>query len=201
MNKKLKPYITLADALTSLFHPSVEVVLHDLKSKKVAYISNAFSSRRAGDKMIGAMGSFKKNLIGPYEKKGSDGRVIKAITLLLRDENEDAFGMLCINYDISLAKGLYENLKEFLNLSKNKEDVEVFVSQDWENHIDKSIDEFLKEKNLTLMSFKKDEKQELVNYLQSAGIFTIRNSTNYVSKKINISRATIYNWLKKEKSS
>jgi predicted transcriptional regulator YheO len=133
MNTQLKSYIPLCDALAALFHPHVEVVLHDLKLKRLVHISNAFSSRRAGDAMIGGMEENAQDWVGPYMKSGRDNRELKAVTVILRDLNNEAIGMLCVNYDISTAKALHEALGQFVNLPNKPDEPNAFFAQNWQS--------------------------------------------------------------------
>ncbi|WP_442765356.1 PAS domain-containing protein [Sulfurospirillum cavolei] len=88
MKKELKPYVTLCDAIAKLFYPNVEVVMHDLEAKKLVHIVNAFSKRRVGDAMISELkdlGSIKENWVGPYDKTSSDGKRLKAVSIIVRN--------------------------------------------------------------------------------------------------------------------
>ena len=200
MNRQLKPYIPLCDALAALFHPHVEVVLHDLKSKKLVHISNAFSARRAGDAMVGGMEESTQDWVGPYLKSGRDSRELKAVTVILRNEEDEAIGMLCVNYDISTAKALHEALGQFVNLPNKPDEPNAFFAQNWQAHIDERIEAFLHVKNISLQGLTPSEKRTLVNELDNQGIFAIRNGVNYVANVLGISRASLYNWLKLERT-
>lgn len=200
MNTQLKPYIPLCDAMAALFHPNVEVVLHDLKSKRLVHIANAFSSRRAGDAMVGGMEENAQDWVGPYLKSSRDSRELKAVTVILRNEQNEAIGMLCINYDISTAKALHETLGQFVNLPSKIDEPNAFFAQNWQAHIDERIEAFLHVKNISLQGLTSSEKRALVSELDGQGIFAIRNGVNYVANVLGISRASLYNWLKIERN-
>jgi len=200
MNKDLKPYIPLCDAIAALFHPHVEVVLHDLSTKRLAHISNAFSSRRAGDSMIGGMEENTQDWVGPYAKSGRDSRELKAVTIILRNSTDKAIGMMCINYDISTAKSLHEALGSFINLPIKTEEPNAFFAQNWQAHIDERIEAFLHVKSVSLQGLTTVEKRALVSELDKQGVFAIRNGVNYVANALGISRASLYNWLKIERN-
>lgn len=107
MHNNLSCYKHIADAITTLFHPHVEVVIHDLKNDVIFYISNPFSGREAGDpsnlkENDTSDFNLDKNVIGPYEKTGAKGERIRSITAVLRDSTENPEGILCINIDFSV---------------------------------------------------------------------------------------------------
>lgn len=146
MNKKLIPYITICDAIAKLFYPNVEVVLHDVKEERLVHISNTFSKREIGDKMINDVKDFKTlttDIIGPYEKINFDGKKLKTVSSIVRDENNEIIGIMCINFDIQIFENIFDSLKSFLNIEDKNKSPNLLFSQDWKSHTNKLIKEFL----------------------------------------------------------
>lgn len=202
MNKQLENFIPLLDAIGKLFYPNVEVVLHDLDSQKLVHIFNAFSKREIGDKMINDVKDFKdltQDIVGPYNKTNIDGKKLKSISTLLKDNNEKPIGIVCINFKTEVFDEMYESLKTLLNIEQNKTQPQTIFSQDWKEHTFNKIHLFLQEHDLKLELLKIKEKKELIIYLNSEGIFSIRNVVTYLCEILDISRATIYKWLKEIK--
>ena len=201
MNEQLKPYIPLCEAIGKLFYPNVEVVMHDVISKKLVYIVNAFSKRRVGDMMAGNLqdiANLKQDWIGPYDKINDDGHRLKAVSIILKDVAKNPIGMICINYNTEAVENLFESLKGFLHVNEGPvEKPSAAFSQNWKEHTDQTIEKFLKEKNISLSGLSTSDKKELVIFLEEEGIFNIRNVVGYLCNVLQISRATIYNWLKK----
>ena len=137
MKKELKPYLALCDAIGKLFYPNVEVVMHDLEAKKLVHIVNAFSKRRVGDAMLSELkdlNSIKENWVGPYDKISSDGKRLKAVSIIVRDVEEKPIGMICINYNTEPIEALFESLKGFLHISDAEPKPSVLFSQSWLRH-------------------------------------------------------------------
>ena len=202
MKKELNSLVPLCDAISKLFYPNVEVVMHDLTSKKLVHISNAFSKRRVGDAMISDIKDFsllKEDTIGPYDKINDDGKKLKAVTTIIRDANHSPIGMMCINYNIDSMETLFDSLKGFLNHNTPSQNPPILFSQNWKEHTNQTIERYLKKKNISLSGLSTKEKKELVFFLNEEGIFEIRNVVTYLCGILNISRATIYNWLKENK--
>lgn len=202
MKKELNSFVPLCDAISKLFYPNVEVVMHDLVSKKLVHISNAFSKRRVGDAMINDikdLSLLKEDTIGPYDKINDDGKKLKAVSTIIRDTKGNPIGMICINYNIDSMENLFESLKGFLNLNASSQNPPVLFSQNWKEHTNQTIERFLKRKNISISALATKEKKELVFFLNEEGIFEIRNVVTYLCGILNISRATIYNWLKENK--
>jgi predicted transcriptional regulator YheO len=202
MKNELKPYKPLCDAISKLFYPNVEVVMHDLVSKKLVHIANAFSKRRVGDIMINDikdLSSLKEDWIGPYDKINNDGKKLKAVSIIVRDSKGKPVGLICINYNIDAMENLFGVLKGFLNVNDESQRPPVTFSQNWKEHTNQIVERYLKEKNISILGLSKSDKKALVIYLNEEGIFEIRNVVTYLCSIINISRATIYNWLKENK--
>lgn len=200
MKNELQNYISICEAISKLFYPNVEVVMHDLSSKKLIYIANAFSKRRVGDKMVNALediATIPENFIGPYEKINDDGKKLKAVSIILRDTQNLPIGMICINYNIDGVESLIDSLKALVGTTHRENTPSTLISQNWKEHTNQTIEKFLQQKNISLQALTSSEKKELVAFLQHEGIFEIRNALSYVCSMIQISRATIYNWLKK----
>lgn len=202
MKKELIPFKPLCDAISKLFYPNVEVVMHDLTSKKLVYISNAFSKRRVGDPMINDIKDFsslKDDWIGPYDKVNDDGKKLKAVSTIIKNTKNEPIGLICINYNIAPMETLFETLKGFLNFDESTQKPSILFSQNWKEHTNQTIDRFLSEKNISLSALSTPEKKELISFLYDEGIFEIRNVVTYLCTILTISRATLYNWLKEKK--
>ncbi|MFY9073555.1 PAS domain-containing protein [Malaciobacter mytili] len=199
MNKKLNSYKTLCDAIGKLFYPHVEVVLHDLELEKLVYIVNAFSKRKIGDTILNDVKDIKaltSDIVGPYEKINIDGKRVKTVSTIIRDENKKPIGMICINFDIEIFDKIFESIKGFLNLQNETNEPNLLFSQDWRSHTNSIINRYLEQKNKKIEELKTKDKKELIYFLNEEGIFSIRNVVAYLCEILNISRATIYKWLK-----
>src|SRR3712207_9037497 len=102
LNPELASYAPVCDAIALLFQPYAEVVLHDLSTETVVYLSNPFSKRELGEPSLLHEIDFKPSdvIIGPYEKVNWDGRRIKSVSAVLRAGSK-GIGILCINVDVS----------------------------------------------------------------------------------------------------
>ena len=199
MNKQLNTFIPLCNSIGKLFYPNVEVVLHDIKTQKLVHITNAFSKREIGDKMINDVKDIDlltQDIVGPYSKTNSDGSKLKTVSTILRDVDNKAIGIICINFKIEVFNSIYQNLKDFLNIQEPKEKPQALFSQDWQEHTLSTINTYLKIHSLKLEELKIKDKKELIIYLNNEGIFSIRNVVSYLCEILDISRATIYKYLK-----
>ncbi len=189
-------YLNFAKAIEVLFYPQLEVVIHDIITKKIIYLGNNFSNRDIGDDSVLDDISFEKskNIIGPYEKINFDGKVLKSISIVIEEKNKPKF-LMCLNFDISVLNNLANTIELFIGKFSYEKSENFIFKDDWREKIHVYVNENLKSKGKILNSINKEEKKELILDLQKKGAFKGKNSKEYIAKILKLSRATIYNYL------
>ncbi|MBK0413778.1 PAS domain-containing protein [Chromobacterium haemolyticum] len=197
----LSRYQSIADAIATLFYPYAEVVLHDLATQSVAYIANNFSKRELGDDsgLDELENTPDATVIGPYEKLNWDGRKLRSISVVLRDDAGAAIGMMCVNLDISVFEGARAALDLFLSGSKLVAQPAVLFEDDWQERINRFIHGWLQQCQLSLSILNREHKRELVEALLHEGAFRGKNAANYVANVLGMGRATVFKHLKELK--
>ena len=197
MKAKLDYYKSVAEAVSVLLFPHAEVVIHDLKTGSIAAIFNNLSKRAVGDESL--LDEIKnlsesQDVFPPYFKTNWDGRKMKSVTAVLRDETGKPMGLMCINLDISK----WEEMHRFiLDLIKPTTEMPDFLfKNDWREKINIYVSTYLKQHALRLESLNKAEKQKLLFALHKEGAFETKNAASYIADVLQISRATVYNYLK-----
>jgi D-arginine utilization repressor len=205
LHPKLAAQLPVLEGITQLFHPYVEAVLHDLESGKIAAVYNNLSKRAAGDrsaisKFVGDSIDEFPDVFEPYYKTNWDGKKFKCVSVTIRDDNGRPIGLMCFNFDTSVFSGINQSLAELLAVasSQAQNPIEQFT-EDWQARVNECIGNYLKENHATLKVLNKDQKRQAVNRLYNHGLFNYRNAAAYISEQLNISRATVYNYLKEEK--
>lgn len=195
----LSLYFPVAQAISLLLHPYGEVVIHDLKTGLIAAIFNNFSKRKIGDEsLLEDLQDFAvlPDVFPPYTKMNWDGRTIKSTTATLRDQNNQPLGLFCINLDVSRWEELYHLLGDWLgNVSKQTQPSMLFID-DWREKINSYVSEYLKNEGTTLKTLSKEKKRDLIRALHQEGAFKAKHAASYVAEVLNLSRATIYNYLR-----
>jgi predicted transcriptional regulator YheO len=199
MNKFWKQYEPLIEAVTALFHPFVEVAVHDLKRGKIVAIYHNISQRKVGDpsplkEMKVEVDQFPDHF-PPYYKENFDGRPLKCTSITLRNAKGKPIGLICINVDTTFFQEGHRLLEAFLKTKETAANpVEIFGQ--CEEQATQLIDQYLKEKRLSLNHLNRDQKKEIVQHLYRKGVFNFKNAAPFVAKKLNTSRASIYNYIK-----
>lgn len=197
----LSRYQSIADAIATLFYPYAEVVLHDLATQSVAYVANNFSKRELGDDsgLEELENTPDATVIGPYEKLNWDGRKLRSISVVLRDDAGAALGMMCVNLDISVFEGARAALDLFLSSSKLVAQPALLFEDDWQERINRFIHGWLQQRQLSLSILSREHKRELVQALLREGAFRGKNAADYVANVLGMGRATVFKHLKELK--
>jgi predicted transcriptional regulator YheO len=201
LSAELASYAPVCDAIALLFQPYAEVVLHDLSSETVVYLSNPFSKRELGEPSLLHEIDFKPSdiIIGPYEKVNWDGRRIKSVSAVLR-ANGKAVGILCINVDVSHFHAVMQTLTALVAVPQSPEKPASLFKEDWHERINEYILTWTRERGLTIAEMNRAQKQRLVMDLAGDGAFGGRNAAAYISRVLGLGRATVYNYLKKDQA-
>lgn len=210
MNDKIfKRYIQLANVLGELFKNLLEVVVHDFKDldQSIIHIVNGhISDRKIGD---GASELGIRRLLNDekipdtlvnYVNKSKKGKKLKSASMAIRDDKGKMIGAFCLNFDISA----FENFQDFLSFFL-QHDSNPFVSQNDisglylsnEDEIESEISNYLLKKGWSTNSISYKNKQEIVHHLITNGYFKKRGAIGTISNQLNLTRQSIYNYLKK----
>ncbi|HWR45490.1 helix-turn-helix transcriptional regulator [Sporomusa sp.] len=184
--------------IACMFGNSCETLIHDMVNKKSSIISihhGEVTKRKVGDSLsiLGVKevdeffeGKDTVNCLG----KTTDGRLLKSSTFHLRGEGYHyAFG---INYDythLSLAKAA---LEELTAVGQPIED-ELYPSG---NLLQDIFDECLKIVGKPVALLTKEDRMKMIDLLTERGAFNFAKGIPNIAEKLNISRYTIYKYLR-----
>jgi len=180
--------IQLAHRLIDLFYPLVEATVLDAEGA-IQEILNAFSNLKEDQacdiKNFQSSHPFHELLVG--------GRTVRCLIYPLQKGNE-IVGYLRLRYDLTHFKNLQEQLNFLV-----QEEISPFIEGTtdlWKESIDQTIVHFQSDKKINIQSATSKHKRELISALQSKGLLDFKESSSYIASKLQISRATVYNYLK-----
>lgn len=203
MKKSLLEAKPFAEAFERLLHPFAEVVIHDLENDQIAAIFNPLSRREVGDpSYLERMDlAEKETVIGPYEKTNWDGRTMKSISVVLRNEKEEAEGFLCVNIDVSHFEAANQVIKMFMtNHRQMSGEMEELFKDDQYEKLNLFVQNYCRRHQVSVEALSRTEKKEIILTLSKEGGVQGKNAANYVGRVLGVSRATVYNYLKEVKS-
>ena len=204
ISDEMKNLQRLVEMAAAQFGKNSEIILHDLSKDYehtiVAIENNWITGRNVGD---GGTNLGLEVLRNPpsangdiynYFTKTSDGRLLRSSTLYFRDDSGKVIGSLCINTDITQMAEMQKNLKELTMIDSESEIEEVFA-----NNVEDLVEFFIRESRKIVDKPGKDmtreEKMEILRYLDGKGFFLITHSGTYACEHLDISKYTLYKYL------
>lgn len=204
-NKHLKAFIPIADAIAETFGKRCEVVLHDLTrpQSSVAYTKNGHvTGRKVGQSFhhlfptVLSSSKFSNDHLSNYKTVSDDGRVIKASTALIRDDNGAVVGAFCVNFDVDdlLKSKLF--VEEFVSMdeAENLKEEKEIVDSVWDvvtNLIQYAVEDY----PISVNEMTKLDKLKIVSFLNDKGLFLIKGAIDELAASLNVSKVTIYGYL------
>ncbi|WP_421702570.1 helix-turn-helix transcriptional regulator [Aliiroseovarius sp.] len=190
---KIQP---IAQAVADLFGPHVEVILHDLENDEIFAIYNNCSGQEVGmpsNLGLGDSGEvLTKDVFGPYEKSGVNGQAVNSISAVIRDDEERAVGLLCVNADYSKFLGAHQILSELITPPRMEKRPEVLFRNDWQGLIINEINHFLEKHNLAQSEMKPEQRRLLLKQIDGKGLLYARRSVDQLAAILDVSRSTLY---------
>jgi predicted transcriptional regulator YheO len=198
----------LVRGLADMFGPDCEVVLHDigrLPHSIVAIENGEVTGRDVGDVPTDLMlRSLRAASDGGPDVRvyvtSSDGKVLKSLAVSLRDADGEVFGILGLNFDVS---GVVQSQRTLANLAAvgragadAVSEAEEIFADDIRDVVAGMVAKILKEMGKTPAAMSRDEKMEVVKRLEERGAFLVKRSAEQVAEALDLSRYTIFSYLK-----
>lgn len=201
MKYSLNQAIEIAQALCKLMGPLVETVIHDLSTGKILFIEGSISKRQVGDpSLLEEDPHFEQELAqAVYSKLNFDGRLLKSISIPIK-EKDKVVALLCINYDVTLFQELSTLTNTLLGNTPSKKP-DVLFKNDWQDRINEFIHHFLKQNDLQFSALTNKDKNKVIRMLYEQGAFSEKNAADYIAKTLQMSRATVFSYLRQWKKS
>jgi predicted transcriptional regulator YheO len=196
----------IVEGIAKLFGKNCEVVLHSLDNLQHSIIkikNGEITGRKLGSpltdlsiKILKEVNSSRDN-VRSYYTKTKDAKILKSVTVLIRNSQEKPIGFLCINFNLSTP--LTEFVQEIFPRSRTLVDTLEYFPVDTNELINRTLGEVV-----TKIAKKKDipntDKNKLIVFeLYNKGIFNIKGTIDLVAKEIGVSRYTIYNYIRETK--
>lgn len=205
------PFLTsLLDMLEAQLGESCEIVLHNLENgydHTILDIRNGhITQRNIGDcgSNLGLQVLRDTEINGNrfnYLTKTVDGKTLRSSTMFITRDDGKVIGAICINKDITKLLDIEKALqietgysRSEINGNSDNNNKEVFV-----NNVNELLDYLIQEalhtvnKPVSLMD--REDKQQVLRYLDEKGAFIISKSGDRVCDILQISKYTLYNYL------
>lgn len=204
----LRSYEAVVDGIASLIGPFCEIVLHsleDLNTSAIKIANGENTGRQVGSpitdlalKMLQDIEGSERNFSRSYFSRAKGGVLMKSITVAIRNGNNRVIGLLCVN--VNLDAPFSQVLQSFMPTDEAKEAASsVNFASDVEELVDQTVERTIEEINADKSVSNNTKNRQIVMELFDKGIFDIKDAINRVAERLNISKHTVYLYIRQRK--
>lgn len=213
--REVHPYLdnikSVAEGIFQFLGKEAEVLVYDLKrpEESIIFIAGELTDRKLGDPITDEELKRLRTENNPndvlnYKNELKDGRILKSSIMFITDDEGQVLGCLCVNYNITdlfMLKNMLKNFCVFEDRNKDNKKIDADTQPEisaaniidvMETMIKNAIEEV--EKPIPYME--KNDKIKVIKYLDEKGAFMVKGAVDHAAEKLNVSRYTIYNYLK-----
>lgn len=207
----LNNLLNIARGITQTFGHNCEVILVDPSDpgNSVVFVENShISEREKGDPLNDMETYFVKSdlfnsidLVSNYKTESKSGIKLKTTTIFLRDRNRKIIGLLSLNYDLSDLLQTRKKIDNFCVIHESVDQNSIldnnngFICNTLEELLDKLFSEAKSRIGKPISSMKKEDKIEIIRYLNSKQFFLVKGAIEDIAEKLGVTRYTVYNYL------
>ncbi len=199
----LASYFPVVDGIAALIGEHCEIVLHSLEflEHSAIYIVNGHNTdRKIGspitDRALWSLHNMQTDSVSkPYFTRAKGGVLMKSVTIAIRNGKQHVIGLICININLDVPVSQFLNsfiapqeTEGSVNFASSVEDL---VAQTIEN----TIIEVKNDRNIS----NSNKNRHIVTALFEKGIFDIKDAINQVADRLEISRHTVYLYIRQLK--
>lgn len=193
----------IVDGIAAMWGEHTEVLLHSLDSNNpsIIKIANGHITGREVGAPITNIALVKlnegKDVSDAYITKSPDGKTLRSLTTIIRNKQNKAIGMLCVNSNLdapfqSMMQSLLPNIHSHFDFGITSET----FARNNDEMMHSSI-ENVREQVMNDSSIPPSKKsREIVTRLHELGVFDLKDSAQIAAKGLDISIHTIYRYLR-----
>lgn len=196
----------LAKGIAAEFGSDCEVVVHDLTAEDpthtvVAIENGHVSGREVGDGPSGVVLQALHSDPGlltdkfAYLTRTEDGRVLKSTTVFYQDEEGTPTAVLAINFDITMLLAAQNAVASLTEHEGSTDQDAPTITQNISGLLDDLIEQSVRMVGKPVPLMTKSERVKAVAFLDDAGAFLVRQSSQKVCAYFGISKFTLYSYL------
>lgn len=204
----LRSYECVVDGLAMLIGDHCEIVLHsldDLKHSAIKIANGEHTGRKIGSpitdlalRMLHEMTGNDSSISKAYFTRAKSGSLMKSLTIAIRNKHARAIGLLCINMNLDVP--FSQIMQTFIPPSNVDDASEVNFASSIDDLVSQAIEFSIEEVNLDRNVSNNMKNRHIVLNLYEKGIFDIKDSVNQVADRLNISKHTVYLYIRQFKN-
>lgn len=201
----LSSYKAVVDGVSALIGEHCEIVLHsleDIERSAICIANGHNTNRQVGSPITDfALRSLRHmqsdNVSKPYFTRAKGNVLMKSVTIAIRNKEQRIIGLLCIN--INLDVPISQFVQAFMPTSQLDETSSVNFASSVEDLVAQTIENTIEEISASREVANNTKNRQIVVSLYEKGIFDIKDAINLVAERLNISRHTVYLYIRQIK--
>ncbi len=201
----LNSYRAVVEGVSALIGNHCEIVLHsleDLEHSAICIANGHNTNRQEGspltDLALKSLHNMKTDSVSkPYFTRIKNGSLMKSVTIAIRNKNQRIIGLLCIN--INLDVPLSQFIQALMPSNPMGETSSVNFASSVEELVSQTVEHTIEEVNADRLVANNNKNRQIVVSLFEKGIFDIKDAINLVADRLDISRHTVYLYIRQIK--
>lgn len=204
----LKSYEAVVDGLAMLIGSHCEIVLHsleDLKCSAVRIANGEHTGRKVGSpitdlalRMLHDMHGADSNVSRAYFTRAKSGVLMKSVTIAIRNRQQRVIGLLCINMNLDVP--FSQIMSTFMPPEMQQVDSNVNFASSVDDLVMQTLEFTIEEVSADRNVSNNAKNRQIVLNLYEKGIFDIKDAINQVADRLNISKHTVYLYIRQFKN-
>lgn len=204
----LKSYEAVVDGLAMLIGSHCEIVLHslqDLKCSAIRIANGEHTGRKIGSpitdlalRMLHDMTGADSSVSKCYFTRAKSGVLMKSLTIAIRNREQRVIGLLCINMNLDVP--FSQIMNTFIPPETPEVGSAVNFASSVEDLVTQTLEFTIEEVNADRNVSNNAKNRQIVLNLYEKGIFDIKDAINQVADRLNISKHTVYLYIRQFKS-
>jgi len=204
----LQSYQAMVSGLSMLIGNHCEIVLHaleDLNRSAIAIANGEHTGRKIGSPItdlalqtLHAMNGADSSVSKVYFTRAKSGAMMKSVTIAIRNAQKRVIGLLCIN--INLDVPFSQIIQSFIPEAAQETVAPVNFASSVDDLVAQALDFTLAEVNADPQMANNLKNRQVVLSLYEKGIFDIKDAINQVAERLNISKHTVYLYIRQFKN-
>ncbi|WP_213993231.1 transcriptional regulator [Sodalis sp. dw_96] len=204
----LASYEAIVDGLAMLIGEHCEIVLHsleDLKSSAIRIANGEHTGRKIGSpisdlalRMLHDMAGEDSSVSKAYFTRAKSGVLMKSVTIAIRNHEQRVIGLLCINMNLDVP--FSQVMQTFIPPETQENATAVNFASSVDDLVAQALEFTIEEVNADRGVSNNAKNRQIVLNLYEKGIFDIKDAINQVADRLNISKHTVYLYIRQFKS-
>ncbi|MDU8925502.1 transcriptional regulator [Pasteurellaceae bacterium LIM206] len=203
----LNSYRAVVEGVSALIGSHCEIVLHSLEDieRSAICIANGHNTNRQEgvpitDLALKSLHSMKtENVSKPYFTRGVKGNngLMKSVTIAIRNGKQQIIGLLCINLNLDVP--ISQFVQSLMPAQQQEETSPVNFASSVEDLVIQTVEKTIEEITADRLVANNNKNRQIVVSLFEKGIFDIKDAINLVAERLDISRHTVYLYIRQIK--